>query len=175
MYYTEFVVNPTNYSVDLITYPFPISLPAGYTDPTGNFPFTTSGFSNTHMEIDINSKLNEILGFPANFDSNSLQSNIPKVHSSTQAPNVNPYYSLTLICDEAQKDFSSLGVLYSIVPQVSIGSLFTERPAYPIYLECKRGTFTSLTFRLVNSTTLMPIEIIDPEIDFILSIKKDKK
>ena len=127
------------------------------------------------MEIEINSKLNEILGFPANFDSKFLQSNIPKVHYSTQAPNVNPNSSLTLICDEAQNDFFGLGVLYSTVPQVSIGSLFTERPAYPIYLEYKHGTFMSLTFRLVNRTTLMPIQIIDPEINFIFSIKSNKK
>jgi len=173
VYYAEFVVNPTNYSVDLITYPFPSTLPAGYTDPTGNFPFASS-FPNIHMEIEIKSKLTEILGFPVNFDSGISQSNTPNVYSSTQAPNVNPNSSLTLICDEAQNDFSSLGVLYSIVPQVSIGSIFTERPSYPIYLECKHGTFTSLTFRLVNSDTLMPIEILDPNICFIFSIKKHK-
>ena len=79
------------------------------------------------------------------------------------------------ICDEAQNEFSPLGVLYSIVPQVNIGSIFTERPSYPIYLECKHGTFPSLNFRLVNSDTLMPIEILDPNICFIFSIKKDKK
>ena len=44
VYYTELVVSPTNYTVYLITYTFPTSLPAGYTDPTGNFPFTTSNF-----------------------------------------------------------------------------------------------------------------------------------
>ena len=127
------------------------------------------------MEIEINSKLNEVLGFPADLNSNFLQSDIPKVHSSTQAPNVNPYSSLTLICDEAQNDFPSLGVLCSIVPQVSTGSLFIERPAYPIYLECKHGAFTSLTFRLVNSTTLMRIQIKDSEIAFIFGIKSNKK
>ena len=127
------------------------------------------------MEIEINWKLTEILGFPAPFDSVFSQSNTPNVHSSTQAPNVNPNSSLTLIFDEAQNDFSSLGVLYSIVPQVSIGRIFTERPSYPIYFEYKHGTFSSLTFRLVNSDTLMPIEILDPIICFIFSIKSNKK
>tara|TARA_B110000483_G_C17985486_1_gene461419 strand:- start:387 stop:794 length:408 start_codon:yes stop_codon:yes gene_type:complete len=104
----------------------------------------------------------------------NLLNNTPNVYSSTTAPNVNPNSSLTLICNEAHNDFSPLGVLYSIVPQVSIGSIFTERPSYPIYLECKHGTFSSLTFRLVNSDTLMPIEILDPNICFIFSIKKHK-
>ena len=126
------------------------------------------------MEIEIKSKLTEILGFPVNFAMPFSTSNTPNVYSSTQAPNVNPNSSLTLICDEADNQFSSLGVLYSIVPQVSIGSIFTERPSYPIYLECKHGTFSSLTFRLVNSDTLMPIEILDPNICFIFSIKKHK-
>ena len=172
VYYAEFVVNPTNYSIDLITYPFPASLPAGYTDPTGNFPFYDTPI---HMEIKIDSKLTEILGFPANFNTGFSLSDTPNVYSSTQAPNVNPNSSLTLICDEASNEFSSLGVLYSIVPQVSIGSIFTERPSYPIYLNCKHGTFSSLTFRLVNSDTLMPIEILDPNICFIFSIKSNKK
>ena len=127
------------------------------------------------MEMKIDSKHTEILGFPANFNIGFSTSNTPNVYSSTQAPNVNPNSSLTLICDEAQNDFSSLGVLYSIVPQVSIGSIFTDRSSYPIYLDCKHGTFSSLTLRLVNSDTLMPIEILDPNICFIFSIKKHKK
>ena len=127
------------------------------------------------MAIEITSKINAIFGFHVNFDSDFVLNPTPKVHSSTQVPNVNPYSSLTLICDKASNEFSFLGVLYSAVLQVSKGSLFTERPAYPIYLEFKHGTFTSLTFRLVNSTTIMPIEIMDPEISFIFSIKKDKK
>ena len=59
VYYAEFVINPANYTVDLIKYPFPSSLPAGYTDPTGNFPFVTSNLTNVHIAIEKTGKINE--------------------------------------------------------------------------------------------------------------------
>ena len=84
------------------------------------------------MAIELTSKINEIFGFALNLNSDLYMSPKPKTHSSTQVPNVNPNGSLTVTCDEASNEFSSFGELYNIVPNVSIGSRFSDRPPYPI-------------------------------------------
>ena len=95
----------------------------------------------------------------------------PNTYQSTKASNVNPNSALTLICDQASNKFSNLGILYSIVPNVRIGSLFVDRPSHPVYLKMKTGTYDRLTFRLVNAFTLLPMEILDPEINLLFSLK----
>ena len=173
IYYFEIILNPTNYSCDIITYPVPLTIPTGYTKPTnGNYYVTGYTGSAIHPLVKLTSKINEILGFETNFQTpqNATQT-LPNTYQSTTAPNVNPNSALTLICDQASNKFSSLGVLYSIVPNVKIGSLFVDRPTHPIYLKMKSGTYDKLTFRLVNASTLLPIEIIDPEINLLFSLK----
>ena len=64
VYYIEIVINQTNYSCDIITYPIPSTLPAGYSNPN-NFKFATT--ANQHPIVSITSKLNEIMGFETNF------------------------------------------------------------------------------------------------------------
>jgi hypothetical protein len=171
IYYMDIVVNPTNYSCDIITYPVPSSLPSGFTNPSGNFVF--SSVNNTHPIVKLVSKINEILGFDEMF-STSLNntSSVSTVYSSSNAPNINPNSSLTVICDECHNEFFNLGVLYNIVPTVGIGSLFVDRPSHPVYLPLKSGVFNSLTFRLVNSNTMKPMNILDPTMNFLFSIKK---
>jgi hypothetical protein len=174
VYYLDFVVNPTNYTIDIITYPVPSSLPDGYTDPTGNFPFATG---NQHPIFSFNpaSKLNEILGFESGFSTPASTSSTSNVYSSTLVPNVNPNSSVTVVMDEVYNEFNGgVGELYTIVPDGQIGSLFVDRPNAPVYLPFKHGTFNGLSMRLINAQTGMPITIIDPQLHFMFSIRKIK-
>ena len=173
VYYFEIIINPTNYSCDIITYPVPVTMPSGYTKPTnGNYYIAGYNGSAIHPSVRLTSKINEIFGFVTDYSTpqNATQTT-PNTYQSTKAPNVNPNSALTLICDQASNKFSNLGVLYSIVPNVRIGSLFVDRPSHPVYLKMKGGTYDRLTFRLVNASTLLPMEILDPEINLLFSLK----
>ena len=171
VYYLDFVVNPTNYTIDIITYPIPASLPTGYTDPTGSFPFGSG-----HPIFTFTSKLNEILGFDFGFSTPASSSATSNVYSSSVPPNVNPNSSLTVVMDEVYNEFNGgIGELYTIVPDGSIGSLFVDRPSHPVFLPFKSGTFSGLTMRLINAQTGMPVNIIDPQLHFMFSIKKINK
>ena len=124
VYYFEILINPTNYSCDIITYPVPVTMPSGYTKPTnGTYYIVGYNGSAIHPLIRLTSKINEILGFNTNYSTpqNSTQTT-PNTYQSTKAPNVNPNSAMTLICDHASNKFSNLGVLYSIVPNVRIGN-----------------------------------------------------
>ena len=173
VYYFEILINPTNYSCDIITYPVPVTMPSGYTKPT-NGTYYIAGYNGSaiHPSVRFTSKINEIFGFVTDYSTpqNATQTT-PNTYQSTKAPNVNPNSALTLICDQASNKFSNLGVLYSIVPNVRIGSLFVDRPSHPVYLKMKGGTYDRLTFRLVNASTLLPMEILDPEINLLFSLK----
>ena len=84
---------------------------------------------------------------------------------------MSPDNSVIIVCDQVFNEFSNLGILYALSPYVGIGSLIVDRPAYPIYSKLRNGSYNHLTFRILSSKTFRPIELIDPEINFIFSIE----
>jgi hypothetical protein len=114
--------------------------------------------------------MNDILGYDIDFQTDSASE--IKTYNSTKAPNVSPDSTVLIVCDQVQNQFSNLGVLYAISPSVSIGSLIFDKPSYPIYSTLKSGFYNRLTFRILSSKTYKPMEILDPEMNFIFSIKE---
>ena len=163
VYFIDLVVSNTLYSIDILTYPVPDALPDGYT-ASFTFPATAK-----NPILILPSGINEIFDYDADFQTDSASE--IKIYNSTQAPNVSPDSTVILVCDQVQNDFSNLGILYAITPSVGIGSLITDKPSFPIYSSLKSGTFNQLTFRILSAKTYRPIEIIDPEIHLIFSIK----
>ena len=111
------------------------------------------------------------MGFNTNLSAGSKASMNSINYQSTKPPYVNPNSSFLLFCDQAFNELSNLGILYSIVPSGQIGSLFVDRPNHPIYLKIKDGFYDRLTFRLLDANTFLPVEIYDPEINLLFSIK----
>jgi hypothetical protein len=161
--FIDILVNNTKYSIDIITYPVPTTLPGGFTLSV-TFPSVAK-----NPRLILPSGMNDIFGYDVDFTTNS-GSEI-QTYDSTKAPNVSPDSSVLLVCDQVNNEFSNLGILYSISPSVGIGSLIVDRPSQPIYSKLKNGSYNSLTFRILSSKTFRPIEIVDSEINFIFSIK----
>ena len=84
---------------------------------------------------------------------------------------MSPDNSVIIVCDQVLNEFSNLGILYALSPSVGIGSLIVDKPAYPIYSKLRNGSYNHLTFRMLSFKSFQPIELIDPEINFIFSIK----
>jgi hypothetical protein len=161
-FFFDLLVNNTKYSVDILTYPVPTSLPEGYTS-TITFP---SEAKNPILKLP--SGINAIFGYVENFITDSGSSIL--TYNSTTSPNVSPDSSVLLVCDEVQNHFSNIGILYAISPSVKIGSLIVDRPQHPIYQKLRNGNYNSLTFRILSSKTFLPVTIVDSEINFIFSI-----
>ena len=79
--------------------------------------------------------------------------------------------SVLIVCDQVFNEFSNLVILYALSPSVGIGNLKVDKPAYLIFSKLRNGNYNHLTFRVLTSKTFRPIELIDPEINFIFSIK----
>jgi hypothetical protein len=167
IYFIDFVVSNTKYSIDILTYPVPTALPDGY---SATFTFPASA---KNPILKLPSQINYIFGYAEDFQTDSASE--IKIYNSSLAPNVSPDSTVLLVCDEVFNQFSNLGVLYAITPSVGIGSLITDKPSFPIYSALKSGMFNRLTFRILSSKTYRPIQIIDPEIHFICSIKEKDK
>jgi hypothetical protein len=163
-YFIDLVVSNILYSIDILTYPIPTSLPTGFTSSI-IFP----SVAKTPI-LKIPSGMNDILGYDKDFQTDAASE--IKTYNSTKAPNVSPDSSVLIVCDQVQNPCSNLGVLYAISPSVSIGSLIVDKPSYPIYSNLKSCFYNRLTFRILSSKTYKPMEILDPEMNFIFSIKE---
>lgn len=164
VYFIDIVINPTLYSIDIITYPIPTVLPEGATSEM-ILPTTS-----VNPVVTIPKGLHEILGYHEGFQTETELS-APRIYNSTTAPNVNPNNTIIIVCDQVNNEFSNLGVLYSLSPSVSIGSLIQDRPSDPIYSTLKSGSYNQLTFRVLDAKTYQPVEIVDGEINLIFNIK----
>jgi len=163
VYFIDFVISNTAYSIDILTYPVPASLPTGF---TSNITFIGT---EKNPLLTLPAGINAIFGYVEDFTTGAGSSIL--TFNSSVAPNVSPDNSVLIVCDQVENQFSNLGILYALSPSVGIGSLIVDKPAYPIYSKLRNGNYNHLTFRILSSKTFRPIELIDPEINFIFSIK----
>jgi hypothetical protein len=163
IYFIDFVVSNTAYSIDILTYPVPASLPTGFTSS-----ITFIG-TEKNPRLTLPAGINAIFGYAEDFTTDAGSSILS--FNSSVAPNVSPDNSVLIVCDMVENQFSNLGILYALSPSVGIGSLIVDKPSYPIYSKLRDGNYNHLTFRILSSKTFRPIQLIDPEINFIFSIK----
>lgn len=186
VYYAEFLVNPARYAVQINTYLFPISLPAGWSNPA-SLVFPIQSFNPV---ITLPAKINLILGYaPAPFATaqNTNNTYTPPVGSttisklangtisyiSTQSPNVQPNSSLLVSISNIDNDLANpTSIIYTVVPNVGIGELITERPSEFIWTKMLQGTYNEIRVTLLG-TDLQPIRINDPSMTFVFVIKEN--
>jgi len=182
VYYAEFLVNPTRYAVQINTFLFPTSLPAGWSNPAG-IPFPPQSFNPI---ITLPPKINEILGYVPNFATNQNLNNayVPPVsqyesklangtlsYISTSAPNIQPNSSLLFSMSNIDNAYAvPTSILYTLVPQVAVGELINEKPPNFIWSRLIDGTYNELRLTILG-TDLTPIKINDPAMTIILIIK----
>jgi hypothetical protein len=91
------LVNNTKYSIDIVTYPVPTTLPEGFTS------FITFPSVATNPRLKLPSGMNDIFGYGEGFTTNA-GSEI-QTYNSTKAPNVSPDSSVVLVCDQVENHF----------------------------------------------------------------------
>jgi len=170
VYYAEFILNPTSYSVNIVTYPFPTSLPSGYTNPA-SVPFPASTFNPV---ITLPANFNSILGFTAGFaTARNLGVGTTLTNSSTTAPQVQPNPVIFLTCSGISNKYATpSSILHSTTPTVNLGEIIDDKPNEKSYTNLVDGTYNELTFKFLGSD-LTPITILDPAITIMLSIKQN--
>ena len=184
LYFIEIKENNTQYKVDINTYQIPTNkaeveslygvFSVNVNDYVAGNQFKYLTGNAKHPTVQFTSELNEILGFIPDFITGPSDQLVLTSSSST-APNVNPNSAVDVICDQAHNEFSDLGLLHTIIPQVRIGSLISDKPPQLNYLPLKEGRFTQLVFRFNSSITGNPMEISDPSISLNFSVRNIAK
>lgn len=190
VYYFEFIINPNRYAIQLNTYQVPTSLPTGFSQP-GNFNgYPTQTFN---PSITIPANFNKILGYSVGFVSNNNVNNayIPPSptksnnyvekdgfgtlsYLSNDTPNVQPNSSIFLSISNINNPYSQpSSIIYSITPTVEIGQQIVERPPNFMWVKMINGTYNQLTVQFLGINK-SPIQINDPNLTIILTIKDNK-
>ena len=186
VYYAEFLVNPSRYAVQINTFLVPLALPAGWSNPAGLvFPLTTF-----NPIITLPANINKIFGYVAGFatDQNLNNAYVPPTSAyvsklangtlsylSTTAPQVQPNSSVLLNISNIDNYYSQpTGIIYTVVPNVAIGEIISEKPPQFAWNKMINGTYNELRMTILGAD-LQPILVNDPAMTFILVIaQKDE-
>lgn len=178
VYYAELIVNPTTYSVDIITYPVPTSLPATYTAPTAN-PATGAlafvGFPTTTFNpvVTIPSKFNLIVGYAAGF-ATAVNTGAGTIltYSSSVAPQVAPNPNALVSISNISNIYASpSSIIYNVTPDVAFGELIRSAPSEYAFNDLIKGTINSLLVRLIGQDG-NALNLLDNNIVILLLIRE---
>ena len=171
VYFFEWIVNPTIYSIQLNTYQFPTALPAGWTNPAA-VPFPAVTFK---PQVSTPANFNLIVGFASTFTS----AQDPGVafpntdsYTSTVTPQVQPNPTLLVTSSNIDNKYASpSSVIYSVTPTVAIGEQIIEKPPEFSWNKMIGGTYAELRITLTGSDN-GPCVILDPNMTIILAIRE---
>jgi len=199
VYYISIEVNQSRYAVQINTFKVPTSAEASaasLTDPSGgSFVFQGANLAYNPV-VEIPAGFNKIIGFDEDFETDpneggsfsvpGNQTYISKSSSNTLSyishsysgstytagtPDVQPNSSVLINIDKVVNEYAQpTGILYSVVPNVAIGSLINERPAEYSFAKLTDGIYNELRVQFLG-TDLQEISIQDPEITLLLVIK----
>ena len=181
VYYAEFLVNPNTYSVNIITYPVPTSLPSGWSLPlantqTGAVAFVGFPTQNFNPLITIPANFSLIMGYATNFaTSQNTGVNTILTYTSSISPQIQPNPSALMTISNISNEYSSpSSVIHSVVPDVGFGELIKSIPNEYVWCKLLKGTISSLFVRFVGQDS-NNLNILDPNMSIILLIRETPK
>lgn len=190
VYYIELLVNPNRYAIQINTFLVPISLPT--LGGTWVQPSNFAGYPNTTQNpvVIIPINFNNIIGYNANFTTNSNIGNayIPPSpnnsnnyvaknglgtlsYLSNTNPNVQPNSSVYLAISNINNPYSQpSSIIYAITPNVAIGEQIIETPPNFMWNKMIDGTYNQLRIQLLGIDK-QPIQMKDPNLTIMLTIR----
>lgn len=178
VYYAEFLVNPNTYSINIITYPVPTSLPVGWTAPTAN-PATGAlafvGYPTTTFNpvVTIPANFNLIMGYAANF-ATIVNTGVGTIltYSSSVSPQVAPNPNALISISNISNIYASpSSIIYNVTPDVGFGELIRSQPSEYAFNDLIKGTINSLLVRLIGQDG-NSLNILDNNIVILLLIRE---
>jgi len=171
VYFAEFLLNTTEYGVNIITYQVPAAANTTY-PAASNTHFTFSGTTfNPVIQLASLGDFHKIIGYTNTFTSSAV-AQTSRTYSSSSAPILNPDSNIVVsINGMINNPFSSPNsIIYSFGVSSGIGQQILEKPSQLTMNSITAGSYRNLEVRLLNSDTLLPIEIKDPEISIVFVI-----
>jgi len=199
VYFIEMVVSPSNYTVQINTFPVPAiaagpTAPTGYTLPISPAPWTYVGNSfvptvcmaNPNIVAGVVGATHEFSDFykivglnPTTTTNGGLYTikSTGLVTTSTNsvvAPQVQPNPTLFLAISNIDNKYSNPStIVYQLSADVAFGQLINITPPQFAYNKLLPGTYNGLRLQILG-TNFQPIQILDPAITITLVIRDRK-
>ena len=180
VYFAEFLVNPTQYVIQINTfsiYTTAEATAAGYTLPAAGFGggAGTLPLLNPQARIILTTgDFYKIIGFASGFSTtatNTAPGGSDLSFLSSTTPQVQPNPNLLISITGIDNKYSNPStIIYSLAPNVAFGELINERPAQFNFNKFLAGTYNQLTLQFLGSN-FQPIPIEDPNITIICVIR----
>lgn len=167
IYYFKLYLNTTYYSVQLLTYTVPTSLPATYTAPSNFAGYPTT--STAPSFIVLNNNFTKLIGFVAGtYGGGVSNSSI----NSTFTPTGSTVNSIIVRCSLVSNNvgFPS-DILDSFTINGTFGSNIIYEPSFEKWVKIKPGTYNNLIITFVDEN-FNNIAILDPSVCVTLMIKQ---
>ena len=183
VYYAEMIVNTTQYSVQVNTFPVPTTLPSGWSVPVANPATGAGGFpgfptTTQNPVLTFPANFNQIIGFPANYaTSANVGAGTNLSYTSAQfglAPQVQPNSSIYFSISNIQNKYAiPNSIIYSLSPNVAFGSQITALPPQFAWNKLLSGTYNELRLTILGLDQ-SPLNILDPNMTIVLVIRDTK-
>jgi len=183
VYYQQLVYNSTYYSVQLLLYPVPITLPTGYsyaTAGTSGSVYTASAKLPTtaytpQFVLASTGSIATIIGFKTGTTYPSAQSTANQSILSTLTPVGSTVNSIIMQCSLVNNPITVPSDILDSMPikETSFGSNITYDPSFEKFIGLSNGTFSSFTFSF-RDQNLNEIYARDPNVSITLIIRQKK-
>ena len=167
VYYFYFYDNTQYYRTQILLYPIPISLPTGYTLPTGfiGFPSTPTCMSFTIL----NNGFTIYSGFNAGTYGGG---STPLSLLSNNVPVGSTVNSLNISCSIIENPVSMPSNILDTIPiNTTFGSNINYAPSFEKWIKLKSGTYSELILGFTDQNN-NPLQANDPNVSISLLLKK---
>jgi len=154
VFYSEFLLNPNRYAVQINTFPVPTSLPANWSTPIANPPAGFQGWTGFppqtyNPSLTIQTSFTLLIGFAGGFTtSENLGMGTDLSYISSVAPEIQPNLSIYFSMSNIQNKYSNPStIIFSLSPNVGFGEQITEYPPQFAYNTLTPGTYNTLACR----------------------------
>ena len=173
LFYLEFLINPTQYAVQITLGQVPIALPAGFTAPSAGF--NTTGFPNATFSpyLTIGQKLGDLIGYNAGTIGSVYPTATATSNLSPNSPNLQPNSTLLISCSGVDNSLAiPNSIIYSITPSVGVGEAIIDKPPAFLWSRLISGSYNQFQITLLG-TDLSPLQINDPQMTIILAFAQE--
>ena len=184
VFYAEFVVNTSTFSVDINTYPVPTSLPTGFSTPTADSASYLSGWGgfppnqfNPSINLVSTNNFHKLIGHTNNLVTGLNLSPLATFgknlsFSSTTAPEIHPNTNVFLSINNIQNIYANpSSIIHNFVASGSFGSQILDRPNEFAFNNLIRGQYNELRVQILGSN-FQPLKILDPSIVIVMLIRE---
>ena len=173
VYYYDLSYNTTYYSVQLLLFPIPLSLPAGWSQPANFAGYPTGAIRCPQFILPATGSISSLIGFAPNTTYGLLNTPNSQSFLSSFTPQGSVVNSVIVRCSLVENNIAMPSdILDSFSISSPYGSNINYEPSFNKWVRMKSGKYNTFTLSF-NDELGRPLPMIDTNCLITLLIKQD--